>query len=148
MVVEQTVGKRSCIKKTFENQNSSLEVLNSTDGKPATKLPGVDIFLNPAKQTEKTEIVAAKQGIAKAYFKSSNMADLYPNLFRILWQSTLPCFKVKIANCKFTLIDFSSSSKIRSLRGSMITFCLTVSLLAQRFIYSMLIHSSFEGKLF
>ena len=60
------------------------------------KLPGVDIFLNPAKADEKTNIVEAKQGIAKDYFNTSDMAELYPNLFRILWQSTLPCFQVNI----------------------------------------------------
>ena len=94
-VVERTVGKTSCIK-TKNSQNSSLETLDSTDGNNSAKLPGVDIFLNPAKEIEKTKVVEAKQGIAKAYFNSSNMAVLYPNLFRILWQSTLPCFKVNL----------------------------------------------------
>ena len=60
-------------------------------------------------QCEKTQIVDAKQGIAKAYFKSSKMADLYPNLFRILWQSTLPCFKVKIFILSFARNHFSKS---------------------------------------
>ena len=84
-----------------------MEMLNSIDGNNPTKLPGVDIFLNPAKKSEKIQIVEAKQGVAKAYFKSSNMADLYPNLFRILWQSTLPCFKVKIFILIFARNHFS-----------------------------------------
>ena len=59
------------------------------------QVPGIDLFLNPDKEAEKMNIVQTKQGIAKEYFSSSDMASLYPNLFRILWQSTLPCFKVK-----------------------------------------------------
>ena len=94
-VVEKTLGKKTCIK-TNDHQNSSSEIVDLIAAGDTKKLPGVDIFLNPAKADEKKNIVEAKQGIAKDYFNTSDMAELYPNLFRILWQSTLPCFEVNI----------------------------------------------------
>ena len=56
------------------------------------KLPNVDVFLNPAKKGLKEEVVKEKKEIAENYFNSVNMQSLYPELFRILWESTLPCF--------------------------------------------------------
>ena len=37
------------------------------------------------------ELVLAQKAAALSYFSSSDMARLYPELFKILWQSTLPC---------------------------------------------------------
>ena len=55
-------------------------------------LPSIDIFINPEKKNDRDIIIKIKQDVAKNYFKTSNMRSLYPNLFRILWESTLPCF--------------------------------------------------------
>ena len=60
---------------------------------PTTKLPSIDIFLNPAKKTHREDVVNKKQEIAKNFFKKADMRSLYPELFRILWESTLPCFR-------------------------------------------------------
>ena len=57
------------------------------------RLPGIDIFLNPAKVQDKERIIVEKKNLAKEFFKNSNMRTLYPELFRLLWESTLPCFK-------------------------------------------------------
>ena len=38
-------------------------------------------------------IIKTKKDFAKNYFKESDMHTLYPELFHILWESTLPCFK-------------------------------------------------------
>ena len=38
-------------------------------------------------------IIQTKKDFAKNYIKASDMQTLYPELFRILWESTLPCFK-------------------------------------------------------
>ena len=62
--------------------NSSLE----------SKLPNVDVFLNPAKEDFKEEVVKEKNEIAENYFSTVDMRSVYPELFRILWESTLPCF--------------------------------------------------------
>ena len=56
-------------------------------------LPGIDIFLNPAKEQRKETIIHKKKKIAKDFFANSDMRTLFPELFRILWKSTLPCFK-------------------------------------------------------
>ena len=55
-------------------------------------MPSIDIFMNPAKKKEMGEVVKKKQDIAKNYFRTANMRTLYPHLFQILWESTLPCF--------------------------------------------------------
>ena len=55
-------------------------------------VPSIDIFINPAKKKEMGEVVKRKQDIAKNYFRTANMRTLYPHLFEILWESTLPCF--------------------------------------------------------
>ena len=75
--------KRTCIK---------YEAINSADDQ-ASNLPAIDIFLNPSRKKEKDRVIKEKKDIAKIYFKESNMSTLYPELFRILWESTLPCFK-------------------------------------------------------
>ena len=77
--------KRKCIA-TSANQNQTQ---SST---PSAQLPGIDIFLNPNKTDEKNEIVREKQKIARDYFDLTDMIALYPKLFNILWDSTLPCF--------------------------------------------------------
>ena len=85
--IEKTLAdffhQRMCIQpdKMFNNDSTSSE------------LPPVDIFLNPAKELSKENIVTEKKGIAENFFKNADMQTLYPELFRILWDSTLPCFK-------------------------------------------------------
>ena len=49
------------------------------------------LFLNPAKKEHMQKIVDEKMGIAKGFFINVDMHTLYPELFRILWFSTLPC---------------------------------------------------------
>ena len=78
--------KRTCIKPEKLGTTS-----NQISSKP--KLPSVDIFLNPEKRVYKDSIVRRKKETAKNYFEASDMRTLYPELFRILWFSTLPCFE-------------------------------------------------------
>lgn len=37
-------------------------------------------------------IAQTKETVARNYFRESNMTSLYPEVFNILWESTLPCF--------------------------------------------------------
>ena len=64
----------------------------SSTSSSSADLPGIDIFLNPNRTKERDMIAARKQTIAKNYFTKATSA-VYPNLFDILWDSTLPCFK-------------------------------------------------------
>ena len=66
---------------------------NQISSKP--RLPNIDIFLNPEKRAYKDFIIRRKKEIAKNYFEASDMRSLYPELFRALWFSTLPCFESK-----------------------------------------------------
>ena len=59
------------------------------------QMPAIDIFLNPDKAEHKNQVASQKMELARKYFKSSNMNTLFPKLFRILWQSTLPCFETE-----------------------------------------------------
>ena len=38
-------------------------------------------------------IIQEKSRISRSYFEKANMSTLYPELFHLLWKSTLPCFK-------------------------------------------------------
>ena len=59
------------------------------------QVPNVDVFLNPAKKSFKEQVVKEKKEIAENYFNTVDMQSLYPELFRILWESTLPCFRAQ-----------------------------------------------------
>ena len=82
----EVIGKRICIPVTNTNSTAA----NSQIGSKA-RLPNVDIFLNPDKQEYKEQIIRKKKETAENYFKSSDMRLLFPELFRVLWFSTLPC---------------------------------------------------------
>ena len=47
--------------------------------------------MNPEKEQDKERIVKKKKKIAKDFFSASDMKTLYPELFRLLWRSSLPC---------------------------------------------------------
>ena len=78
--VKDVLSKKECIEVPYDKKQNEA------------KLPKVDIFLNPDKTGEADMIAAKKQDIARTYFQRSNMKKLFPELFRVLWQSTLPCF--------------------------------------------------------
>lgn len=70
----------------------SAKMNASSTSSSSADLPGIDIFLNPNRTKERDMIAARKQTIAKNYFDNAN-ATVYPSLFDILWDSTLPCFQ-------------------------------------------------------
>ena len=72
----------SCIEHEL---NSSKEEVSS--------LPAIDVFLNPDRVQEKETVIQRKIEMARNYFTEVDMEILYPKLFRLLWESTLPCFK-------------------------------------------------------
>ena len=86
--VAEVLRKRECIQPTDKKLATKTD---QTDPREK-KLPNIDIFVNPKRAEELTAIAKKKRMIAKNYFEKSNMATLFPELFRILWQSTLSCF--------------------------------------------------------
>ena len=83
--VKDTVNERSCIHPTNEEVHNNQVASNST-------LPDVDVFLNPTKENLREKVVSQKEENAKKYFDNVDMKSLYPELFDILWESSLPCF--------------------------------------------------------
>ena len=81
--LEKMIRERTCMK-IMANDSTQDQGLN---------LPAIDIFLNPAKEQAKEKLIKEKKEIANNYFKESDMQTLYPELFRLLWESTLPCFE-------------------------------------------------------
>ena len=56
--------------------------------------PMVDIFINPERQDEKKDIIESRTKQITSFFSSSNMTTVYPNLFKLLWYSSLPCIVI------------------------------------------------------
>ena len=57
----------------------------------------IDAFLNPAK-TEITENLKKESAEKiKKFFMEANTAAAFPNLFKLLWNSYIPCFKNDIS---------------------------------------------------
>ena len=86
--VAEVLRRRECI----QPRNIKLATKTDQNDPKEKKLPNIDIFVNPKRAEELTAIAKKKRLIAKTYFEKSNMATLFPELFRILWRSTLPCF--------------------------------------------------------
>ena len=95
--VKKAVRKKECINALMANsttkQTTESKVKRQAVMIPPKRLPRVDIFLNPNKSGEVAAIAGKKQMVARNYFNKSNMKTLFPQLFQILWQSTLPCFR-------------------------------------------------------
>ena len=75
--------KRTCIDTSWNSSSTEYSV----------HLPAIDIFLNPEKKDQRDRIAHKKEKVLKDYFTSSDMRSLYPKLFDVLWDSTLPCFQ-------------------------------------------------------
>ena len=103
--IERTTSKSSKIIKTpIEVPPEAKDVLSTQEcvrGENIKDIPEssendktfplIDIFINPNKRSNKIQLAQKLQRRAKDYFESSNMTDLYPNLFEILWYASLPC---------------------------------------------------------
>ena len=83
--VKDMMNQQECIKPSIVHSSKS-----ETTSSP--KLPSVDVFLNPTKKEYMKDIVKEKKEIAQDYFNSADMQSLYPELFSLLWESTLPCY--------------------------------------------------------
>ena len=73
---------------------------------PERPPPPVDIFLNPERAAAGRSVVETKTNRSRVYFQSADMEQLYPALFRILWQSNPPCAPRPgrpslVTSCKF-----------------------------------------------
>ena len=81
--LEDLLHRGTCL----QQETTKNKTMNAT-----TSLPAIDMFLNPALEEYKKSIVKRKTGMAKDFFNDADMKALYPELFRLLWKSSLPCF--------------------------------------------------------
>ena len=79
------------------HQRTCTTQINTTSSEDLS-LPRVDIFLNPSREEERKKIINEQKSVAKNFFANADMTFLYPELFRILWESTVPCFENANAN--------------------------------------------------
>ena len=84
--IQEGLVKRECI-------TPAVGAAAATAAQPEAEadLPSIDIFVNPARRAELTSLADGLMKSAADFFTNADMRLLYPELFRILWQSTLPC---------------------------------------------------------
>ena len=84
-------------------QNSSLQCEMLTDHQDTRrkrdieeetvdKLPNIDFLLNPKKKERREEYEDHVMMRLMNFFEERNSSILYPNLFRLLWYTKIPCF--------------------------------------------------------
>ena len=78
------MNSRKCL---FPNRAAKKEQSQEETAKP----PPIDIFINPERSSEMEKISSTMMETATNYFATSDMSRLYPELFRTLWEYTLPC---------------------------------------------------------
>ena len=92
MEAEQSCDAKNILESVL-HQRTCIQTNITSIADPSLKLPKVDIFLNPRKEQERKKVVSEQKSIAQNFFANANMRSLYPELFRILWESTVPCFE-------------------------------------------------------
>ena len=79
------------ITESFTQRECITPEVPGTESEAESELPPIDIFINPARKAQLTFLTDSLIKSAEDFFTNSDMRLLYPQLFRILWQSTLPC---------------------------------------------------------
>ena len=55
-------------------------------------LPNIDFLLNPRKKLKRNDYEELVMKRLLSFFQDRNSSMLYPNLFRLLWYTKIPCF--------------------------------------------------------
>ena len=58
----------------------------------------MEIYLNPNKKDGAESTKALFRNLTKQFFENADMAKAYPNLFKLLWFSNIPCFKNNVTS--------------------------------------------------
>ena len=77
------------VAQTVLNEEECIELEEKQDDDKDLTSPFIDIFLDPKKANEKQLILGRQQNISREYF--IHLDSVYPELFRLLWHSSLPC---------------------------------------------------------
>ena len=81
-----------------KRQKTFFVVMTSTSNTKKYDKILLDAFLNPKKITATEETKKAFVTMTKQFFNNSDMAASYPNLFKLLWYSNIPCFENNITD--------------------------------------------------
>ena len=76
-----------------KRQKTFFVVMTSTSNTKKYDKILLDAFLNPKKIAATEETKKAFVKMTKQFFNNSDMAASYPNLFKLLWYSNIPCFQ-------------------------------------------------------
>ena len=74
---------------TVLNEIECVDLDEKKNDNKNLKRPFIDIFLDPDKSKDKDLIIDYQQNISRDYF--THLESVYPELFRLLWHSSLPC---------------------------------------------------------
>ena len=58
----------------------------------------LDMFLNPEKLSQTEQLRDHFSNLTRHFFDNAKMATAYPNLFKLLWFSNIPCFKNNVTD--------------------------------------------------
>ena len=58
----------------------------------------LEIYLNPDKKDGAESTKALFKNLTKQFFENADLAKAYPNLFKLLWFSNIPCFKNNVTS--------------------------------------------------
>lgn len=76
-----------------QNERDKREIeeeLLLADSPPS--LPNIDFLLNPQKKLKRNDYEELVMKRLLSFFQDRNSSMLYPNLFRLLWYTKIPCF--------------------------------------------------------
>ena len=90
------------------------DIENHNEDQTKPSLP-IDVFLNddPEVVAKKDHLITKATSLSMNYFATVNMSRLYPELFKLLWYSSLPCFAATstsrslIKSCQVYGVPFS-----------------------------------------
>ena len=101
-----TKTTRIVVPEQFQQHFESHECVEQdsiSDINSALNLPAVDVFINPAGLKLRRELTENQKKKANDYFNEADMKALFPNLFKILWYSFLPCTELPDLSEQFML---------------------------------------------
>ena len=58
----------------------------------------LELYLNPNKLDDTDDTKTLFKNLLKQFFVNADMAKAYPNLFKLLWFSNIPCFKNNVTS--------------------------------------------------
>ena len=75
-----------------QGERDKREAETEQIGEAGNQAPNIDFLLNPGKKRQREEYEGYIMRRLVNFFEERNSSMLYPNLFRLLWYTKIPCF--------------------------------------------------------